>query len=63
MSYWIKIAACIVIFTGFLLFQFGVFHVYGITRILSALLDIAGPFAALYLIILLFRSGDAPKQD
>jgi hypothetical protein len=55
MNYWLQIATCALIFAVFLIFQFGDVHVYGITRLVSVFFEIAGPFAAFWLIILLWR--------
>ncbi len=62
MSYWLQIVVCALIFAIFLIFQFGDIRVYGLTRLISAFFEVAGPCAAFWLIVLLFRGDKSPTS-
>jgi hypothetical protein len=61
MNYWTKIALCCALFAVFLAFELDFIHPYGITRLIFAFFQIVGPFAALYLVLLLLK-GEKSKN-
>jgi hypothetical protein len=56
MSQRLQIAICAVLFGAFLVFQFGNFELSGLGLLAKAFIEIAGTFAAFWLVVMLMKS-------